>query len=76
MIQVAAFDAGRVAYNEARPSRDVPFLSSDPDVGDLRTLWIRGWVLARTDQLYGNVEVPPADPKLTAMKRWRIARAP
>lgn len=53
-LQVGAYDAGIVAYNEGRPSTAVPFLNADRDVGALRILWIRGWVHARTAHRYGN----------------------
>lgn len=53
-IQVGAYTAGIIAYNEGRPSTSVPFLNADPQVADLRLLWIRGWVHARTAHLYGD----------------------
>lgn len=77
VIQVAAFDAGAIAYNTGQPSTACPFRNDSlDDVGDLRILWIRGWVLARNAHLYGDVELPPTDPKLRAMECWRIGRAP
>jgi len=78
-VQVGAFDAGTNAYNTGQPSTACPFRpqpDDTPDDVDLRILWIRGWVLARDAHLYGDVELPPTDPKLSAMKRWRIGRAP
>lgn len=52
--QVGAYDAGIIAYNEGRPSTSVPFSSADPQVADVRILWIRGWVHARTAHVYGD----------------------
>jgi len=76
-VQVGAFDAGQVAYNTGQPSTACPFgPTTDPDLLDLRILWVRGWVLARQAHLFGDVELPPTDPKLRAMERWRIGRAP
>ncbi len=75
-LQVGAFDAGAVAYAEGRPSTDVPFRNADPDVGDLRTLWIRGWVLARIEHEYGDADTRPTGRQLAAMGRWSTTRRP
>lgn len=68
--QIAAFDAGGIAYAEGRPSLDCPFKGDEPE---LRLLWVRGWVLARTGTLNAGITVPPTDPRLTAMERWQVA---
>jgi len=46
--QVAAYDAGRQAYADGRPSTDCPHTGGPPD---LFTLWVRGYVLARTEAI-------------------------
>ncbi len=75
-VQVGAFDAGQVAYNTGQPSTSCPFgPTTDPDLLDLRILWIRGWVLARQVHLW-STSAPPNDPQLKDMERWRIGRSP
>ena len=50
--QVAAYDAGRQAYADGQPSTSCPHEADGPDA--LRTLWVRGYVFARRDDLAGR----------------------
>jgi len=49
--QIEAYDAGRAAYGAGDPSSTIPH---DPR-SELGVLWLRGFVLARRDDLYGPV---------------------
>lgn len=71
--QVAALEAGRVAYARGQPSGDCPYNSDEPG---LQVPWVRGWVVARTATVYAEGEGPPTDRQLTAMVRWRSRTLP
>jgi hypothetical protein len=49
--QIDAYDAGRAAYGAGDQSTTCPH---DPR-SELGVLWLRGYVLARRDDLYGPV---------------------
>lgn len=50
--QIEAYDAGRAAYEAGQESRAVPY----PQGSENRLLWLRGYTLARRDDLYGPPE--------------------
>lgn len=50
--QIEAYDAGRAAYEAGQESRAVPY----PAGSENRLLWLRGYTLARRDDLYGTPE--------------------
>lgn len=52
--QIAAYDAGRAAYEAGEESRAV--LPIYPAGSENRLLWLRGFTLARRDDLYGPPE--------------------
>ncbi|MGI9157111.1 MAG: ribosome modulation factor [Marmoricola sp.] len=70
-LEKAAFDAGRKAYHARQRARSCPH-TDEP----LRSLWVRGWVRAQANHLYGTDEEPPSDAQVKAMDRWRTAGRP